>query len=310
MNAVDEIEKVVGRTVRRDIGRLVEAAEGDLGRAARSIAEHPAPHVGVICGFFVRHAEPPSPETDGLNGMGQLAAGLREAGVPVTVITDAPCAKAVWAVTKVLPHPVDLEVVAVDDAAVRGLRDRLERAGHPLTHLVAIERCSLGSDGRPHREHGWDISGDTAALDLLYEDEGWTAPWTTIGIGDGGNEIGLGKLPRRILEEDIPNGPLVAATTVAEHAIVAGVANWGAYGLLGALATLRPDLAPQLLKHFTARTEHAILDAAVHIGQAIDDSRVDRPGQLQMTIDRLPLEEHVEIIEAVHRIASTAIAAR
>jgi hypothetical protein len=297
---VSRIETIVGRTVRRDISRLVAFAQGNLERAAESVADHPAPHVGIVCGFFVRHAEPPSPETDGLNGMAQLASGFIEAGIPVTVITDAPCAKAVWAVVDALPGPVGLEVVAIDPTAVRDLRGRLESAHHPLSHIVAIERCSLGSDGKPHREHGWDISNDTAPLDYLFEDEGWSAPWVSIGIGDGGNEIGMGVLPKDIVEKDIPNGSLVAARTGADHLIVAGVANWGAYGLLGAIAALRPDLAPQLLKHFNGASEERYLSDAVNIGQAIDDSRTDRLGQLQMTIDRLPLEDHIAIIDAIN----------
>jgi hypothetical protein len=306
LHAMTEIETIVGRTVRRDITRLVDFAKGELAAAAHSIADHPSPHIGIICGFFVRHAEPPSPETDGLNGMGQLAAGFVEAGIPVTVITDVPCAKAAWAVTRVLPGKVALEVVDVDAAAVRGLRSRLESADRPITHLIAIERCSLGSDGKPHREHGWDISDDTAPLDYLYEDLGWKASWKTIGIGDGGNEIGMGKLPHDIVKHDIPNGELIAAKTAADFLIVSGVANWGAYGLLAAVACLRPDLCDALLKHFNGEMEHTILEAAVNIGQAIDDSRVDRPGQLQMTIDRLPLGDHVAIIEAVKAAAGRA----
>jgi D-glutamate cyclase len=301
---ITDIETLVGQKVRRDISRLVAFAKGNLARAAESIAAHESPHVGIVCGFFVRHAEPPSPETDGLNGMAQLAAGLVAAGIRVTVITDAPCAKAAWAVTKVLPGKVALEIVSVDDNAVRGLRDRLEAAEHPLTHLVAIERCSLGSDGRAHREHGWDISDDTAALDYLFVDEGWTAPWKTIGIGDGGNEIGMGVLPKEIVEQDIPNGPLIAARTPADYLIVSGVANWGAYGLLGAIAGLRPELAGRLLSHFNGAFEHKVLEAAVQIGQAIDDSRVDRLGQLQMTIDRLPLEDHVAIIDGISALVA------
>ena len=250
-----------------------------------------------MTGFFVRHAEPPSPETDGLNGLGQLAAGLTEAGIRVTAITDAPCAKAVWAVTKALPHQVGLEIVAVSADAVRRLRQRLEADDPLLTHLVAIERCALGADGKPHREHGWDISGDTAPLDYLFEDEGWTAPWTTIGIGDGGNEIGMGVLPADIVERDIPNGPLIAARTRSDFLLVAGVANWGAYAVLAAVAAARRDLATALLRHFNGEIERAILESAVNLGQAIDDSRTDRPGQLQMTVDRLPLPEHVALIQ-------------
>lgn len=296
---IDAMERIVGQTIRRDISNLVQFARGDLERAARSIADHPSPHVGIVCGFFVRHAEPPSPETDGLNGMAQLAAGLVESGARVTVITDAPCAKAVWAVTQVLPLPVGLEVVAVDASSVRGLRDRLASGEDPLTHIVAIERCSLARDGKPHREHGWDISGDTAPLDYLFQDENWTAPWTSIGIGDGGNEIGMGNLPAEIVQRDIPNGELIAAVTGADHLLVAGVANWGAYALLAAIAALKPERRASLMRYFGEDLEATTLAAAVNIGQAIDDSRVDRPGQLQMTIDRLPLERHVAIIEAL-----------
>jgi D-glutamate cyclase len=293
----ETLEAIAGRRVRRDIDPLVAVARGNLEKAARSIAEHPAPHVGIVAGFFVRHAEPPSPETDGLNGLGQLAAGLSEAGIEVTAISDAPCAKAVWAVTEALPHKIGLEIVSVSADSVRRLRRQFEQSENPITHLIASERCSLGADGKPHREHGWDISADTAPLDYLFEDAGWKAPWTTIGIGDGGNEIGMAVLPPDIVESYIPNGALIAARTGADFLIVSGVANWGAYALLAALAGLRPDLAPALLAHFNGDTERDILAAAVNIGQAIDDSRVDRLGQLQMTIDRLPLADHVAIID-------------
>ena len=207
-----------------------------------------------------------------------------------------------WAVTKALPHEIGLEVVSISADSVRHLRRKLEADDAPITHLVAIERCSLAQDGKPHREHGWDISGDTAPLDYLYQDEGWTPNWKTIGIGDGGNEIGMGNLPADIVQNDIPNGPLIAARTKADFLIVSGVANWGAYALLAAIAAARSDLAPALLKHFNGTMEHGILDAAVNIGQAIDDSRTDRLGQLQMTIDRLPLADHVAVIEALRSI--------
>lgn len=309
---IRKIEAVIGQHVRRDISRLVDFARGNLGRAARSIAETPRPHVGIVVGFFIRHANPPSPETDGLNGMGHLAAGFAAAGFRVTVITDAPCAKAVWAVVDALPHKVELEIVDVSEAAVRRLRKRLEEDEAPLSHLVAIERVAPGSDGKPHREHGWDMSRETAPLHLLFEEAGWDRLWTTIGIGDGGNEIGMGSLPVEIVKDDIPNGPLIAARTPSDHLIVAGVSNWGAYGLLGSIATLRPDLASALLSHFTRDSEHAFLAAAVEVGQAIDDSRVDRPGTLQMSIDRIPVEQHGDLVEEIRALVlapSAAVAA-
>ena len=306
---ISAIETIVGQHVRRDISRLVDFAKGNLGRAARSIAQTPAPHVGIVAGFFIRHANPPSPETDGLNGMAHLAAGFAAAGFRVTVITDTPCAKAVWAVVDALPIRVELEVVDVSEAAVRRLRQRLQSDGAPLTHLVAIERVAPGSDGKPHREHGWDMSRETAPLHLLFHEAGWDRPWTTIGIGDGGNEIGMGSLPVEIVNEDIPNGPLIAAQTPSDHLIVAGVSNWGAYGVLAAVACLRPDLAPALIRHFDGQHEHDFLAAAVNVGQAIDDSRIDRPGSLQMSVDRIPVAQHAELIEQIRALVLSTSAA-
>ncbi|HEY1857646.1 glutamate cyclase domain-containing protein [Acidocella sp.] len=302
MRVMEQIEDLIGRNVGRDIARMKAFAKGGVERAARSIMETPKPHVGIVTGFFIRHAEPPSPETDGLGGTAHLAAGLLNAGISVTLISDAPCAKAVWALSTAIPGAVDLEIVSIRSDAVYKLRDRLTQASQPLTHLIAIERVAPGSDGKPHREHGWDMTAETAPLDLLFDDEGWSPPWTTIGIGDGGNEIGMGVLPPEIVANDIPNGGLIAAKTRADHLIVAGVSNWGAYGLLAAMAALRPDRAAALLAHFTPDMDRRFLEAAVVVGQAVDDSRPDRPGKPQMSVDRLPVERHAEVINALRSI--------
>ncbi len=299
---VAEIEKIIGRSIRRDITRMVKHAQGNLEKAAQAILDHPKPHVGIVTGFFIEHAEPPSPETDGLGGAGHMAAALASYGASVTVITDAPCAKAVWSVVREIPENVDLEVAAVSDDSVRRLRDRLQSGPNPLTHIIAIERVSPGSDGKPHREHGWDLTSVTAPLHLLFEEEGWACPWITIGIGDGGNEIGMGCLPQSIIDEDIPNGKLIAATTSADHLIVAGVSNWGGYGLVAAMAALKPENRDSLTKHLNRDMDLAFLKSMVEVGQAVDDSRPDRKGKPQMSVDRLPWEEHAQLIDTLRGV--------
>lgn len=299
---VSKIESIIGRRVRRDIRRMVEHARGNLESAAKSILDHPRPHVGIVTGFFFEHADPPSPETDGLGGTGHMAAALASYGATVTVITDAPCAKAVWSVVDIIPEDIDLEVTAVSEASVRRLRERMENGPNPVTHLVSIERVGPGADGRPHRQHGWELSRVTAPMHLLFDEKGWDRPWVTIAIGDGGNEIGMGSLPRHIVEEDIANGPLIAATTPADHLIVAGVSNWGGYGLVAAMAALRPERQKPLLKYLNRETDLAFLKAMVDIGQAVDDSRPDRKGTPQMTVDCLPWDEHAELLDALLRL--------
>jgi hypothetical protein len=224
--------------------------------------------------------------------------------VPVTVITDAPCAKAVWAVVDAVPEQIDLEVAATNERSVYRLRKSLENADRPITHLIAIERVSPAADGKPHREHGWDMSRETAPLHLLFEDPTWQRRWTTIGIGDGGNEIGMGSLPPDVVDTEIPNGRVIAAKTPADFLIVAGVSNWGGYGLLAAMACLQPKRAAELLRHFNRDMDHRLLSAAVEIGQAVDDSRVDSPGRPQMSVDRIPWEQHAILLEEIAAVVA------
>ena len=294
---IAKVEDIIGQTVRRDIGRMKRFAEGQLEAAARSIMSTPNAHVGIVTGFFIRNAVPPSPETDGLGGMAHMAAALANLGIPVTVISDAPCSKAVWAVTTELPKGVALEITSLSAASVKSLRDRLSAGERPVTHLIAIERVSPASDGKPHREYGADMSDDTAPLHLLFDDPDWRRPWVTIGIGDGGNEIGMGVLPEEIVRDDIPNGQLISAAVPADYLIVSSVSNWGGWGLVSAMAMVAPkDTAVQLLADFTPDRDRAYLTAAVDVGQAVDDSRVDRPATPKMSVDRLSWEEHAEVL--------------
>ena len=175
--SIARIEAIIGRKVKRDIGQMTEWAKGNLARAAEAIMNTPNAHVGIVTGFYIQHAEPPSPETDGLGGMAHLAAGLANAGIPVTIITDTPCAKAVWAVVDALPMPVNLEVVSTTESSVLRLRQYQETGDRPITHLIAIERVSPASDGKPHREHGWDMTRETAPLHLLFDDPAAKRRW-------------------------------------------------------------------------------------------------------------------------------------
>jgi hypothetical protein len=301
---IGRIESLVCRVIRRDISQMIDFARGGLHAAARSIAEHPRPHVVTVAGFFIRHAEPPAAETDGLSAAAHIGAGFLGAGVPARIATDEPCAGPIQAAARVLPVEVPVDVVPVSAEAVRSLRKAWQDLDPVPTHLIAIERVGPARDGRPYREHGWDMSDDTAPLDLLFHEEGWKRPWTTIGIGDGGNEIGMGNLPLEIVESTIPNGQKVACVTPCDHLMVCGVSNWGGIALLGAVAILRPDLREGLLRTLNRETDHRVLESAVYDGPAIDDSRPDLLGKPQMTIDRLPWEEHAGLMDEIVAIAT------
>ena len=61
-------------------------------------------------------------------------------------------------------------------------------------------------------------------------------PLTTIGIGDGGNEVGMGKIYDTITASSIPNAQQIACSVAADHLLVCSVSNWGGYALATAFA--------------------------------------------------------------------------
>jgi len=50
--------------------------------------------------------------------------------------------------------------------------------------------------------------------------------------------------------------------------------------------------------------DHRLLTAAVEIGQAVDDSRADNPGRPQMSVDRIPWEQHAMLLEEIASVVA------
>lgn len=287
---IGAIEALIHVDVGRNIAALCAAARGGLFGAASALAD--ALQVGVITGFYVPRGSPPAAETDGPVGAALLLAGLARVGIPGRLATDAPCAPACEAALRGAGIGVPLDVVALD-APLDGAIAAWRAAG--VTHALAIERCGRAADGRPRNLVGLDIGAHTAPLDELF----LAGPWETLAIGDGGNEIGMGALPRGLVAADIANGEAIACATAASHLVVAGVSNWGAYALLAALAVLRPEWRGALLATLDPALDRQILEATVRDGPAVDGiSRLQA-----MTVDNLPLELHHAKMAAIRAAA-------
>jgi hypothetical protein len=56
------------------------------------------------------------------------------------------------------------------------------------------------------------------------------------------------------------------------------------------------DAAVRLLADFTLDRDRAYLEAAVDVGQAVDDSRIDRPATPEMSVDRLSWAQHAQVL--------------
>ncbi len=251
----------------RNIFGLVIA--GQLHLAAQSLRL--AKRVTIVSGFYVPEAG--VGETDGPPGAKVLGETLAKIGIDVEYVTDA--------VNVPLFRALGIEPV-VD------VGDYLDRA-HP-THLVSVERVGRGRDGRYRNMRGADITDVTAPLDDLFL-EGGRRGLTTIGIGDGGNEIGMGRVFADALA-DIENGTRIATVIATDFCIVTGVSNWGAYGLAGALSVLEGcDLLP------SAQAVVGDIEMMVRDGGAVDGVTHRR----EPTTDGQSRADTIRMLESIRR---------
>ncbi len=150
----------------------------------------------------------------------------------------------------------------------REARERLERIAPDV--VVSIERPGLADDGRYYNMRGEDISQRCAVFD--YHLDFATCP--TIAIGDGGNEIGMGRLRAEIDRLDIRG-----AATGCDELIVADVSNWGAYALIALLERISDRPLLDVIDH------RGTLSYLSGLGSVDGVTRENTP-----TEDGLPLE--------------------
>jgi hypothetical protein len=289
---LEAIEALICRDVGRGTQALIDATRGELALAARSLAK--ATSVGLITGFFVPRGDVAAAETDGPVGTALLAASLAACGVPTRIAVDSPCADAVRAAVASAGHDVVVdEMGVVDRPGLERVIEAWRQAA--VSHAVSIERCGIAADGRPRNMRGVDVSPWTAPLDDLF----LAGSWRRIGVGDGGNEIGMGKLPAGLSARHVPNGERIACVTTCDHLVVAGVSNWGAYGLIAALAVVHPEWSATLARFLTAERDLAITRAVVADAGAVDGVTARR----EATVDGFGPEVHGALVDGLRRIA-------
>jgi hypothetical protein len=115
----------------------------------------------------------------------------------------------------------------------------------------------------------------------------------------------MGSLPRELIAQHVDHGETIACVTPARHLIVAGVSNWGAWALLGALAALRRDWREKLLACLDEKVDEAVLAATVNHGPAVDGVsrlRTMTVDNLKITVHHEKLREIRALVEAQHGV--------
>jgi hypothetical protein len=303
---------------------LINAFPDDFVAACRSIAETPQPSLCIVTGFYIPHAEPPAAETDGPLGAIFLARALAALDVGVALAADVYCGPALQAGLEAsgLGQSVSLFAVPAPGSPLQlTSTTRMPVTGH-YSHLVALERVGpshtlesfraqrgytrhaenlfrmftpAASHDCPHSMRGRDLSAHTAPMHLWFEHAARLS-LPTIGIGDGGNEIGMGKIPWDVIRRNVPNGGLIACRVPTDHVIVAGVSNWGAYALAAGVALLRGAKLDSA--HFDEQRECELLRIMVEQGPLVDGAT----GKQTVSVDGLPFEEYVKPLRRIKEV--------
>lgn len=328
-------EDVADRGLRTDPDdNLITACPDDFAGACKSIAAIDKPKLLVVTGFFIADAEPPGPETDGPLGALYLARALVPLGVDVFIATDPPCVKAVESGLEVCHLQDAVRVLELPQEAwdhthyEDWVLGRTDRHNSPLTHIVALERvgpshtplsvksqrggtAALAADFQkkiPEALHdrcwsmrGRDITDHTSPAHLLIEAASrQEPPVTTIGIGDGGNEIGMGKVRWDVLGRNVPGGALIGCRVPTDYLVVAGVSNWGAYALAQGVRWLRQ--APAEPELFDIDRERHLLEVMVDFGPLVDGVTKKR----EATVDGLPFDRYAAVLPRIAELVGGA----
>jgi D-glutamate cyclase len=296
----DVIQFDIGnRGLARDLKcNLINAYPDDFANACRSIAEHPSPSIAIITGFYIAGAKPPAGETDGPLGAVHLARAFSCFGVPVIILTDGFMRRPLGEGLQVCDLDKQVAVLPIPPTE-HSLKGTWVHIADPLklTHFVAIERVGPAGDDRCYTMRGHDVTDFTSPAHLLIEHALEHDPQiVTIGIGDGGNEIGMGKIPIETIERNIANGRQIGCRIATDHLIVAGISNWGAYALAAGVALIRgQSLAPVF---FDAEREREILQHMVEHGPLVDGVT----GQRTVTVDGVAFDHYIRPLARIREI--------
>lgn len=277
---------------------------------------------GWLCRPWV---SPNIAESDGPPGAASLARALHVAfgAIPVLLVEDEIIQpmKATMVGANLVPlHPHEaLEASrsaqkgAVHSCSVVGFPKELEAAKKASRELikefspwavVTIEKGGMNEKGVIHTSKGFDTSNYTAKIDCLI-DEAKRRGIPTIGIGDGGNEIGMGVI-RECIKTKVPYGSMcqcpcaggIAPYNETDSLIVSSISNWGAYGLEAALALLLRK--PQIM-HDGAMELRTLREAA-------DAGFVNsRTGYTEPGVDGLSAKYHGYLVELLREMVLTSV---
>ena len=301
--------------------RLFEAATIYHGSSLTALAAgkleeavNPGDAVLILTGFRT----PPLfiQETDGPLGAASLARAVDIAleGRPVIVteneetslgITIATCRGAGLSLIpieclmeKEIRHAAAITAFTMkEEKALEEARSLIERIKPKA--VISIEKCGKNRKGIYHNQGGMDVSNYHCKIEYLIE-EASRRGILTIGIGDGGNEVGMGVIEntvRKYIDNGekciCPCGAGIASVSKVDILVTANVSNWGGYAVAGLLAKLKER--PHALH--SQENEELMFQFSMMAG-AIDGDQ----GVINKSADNMGIEVHKSILALIRQL--------
>ena len=170
--------------------------------------------------------------------------------------------------------------------------------------LFSTERVGRNEQGVYHSMKGIDYGMGRARVDLLF-DEGLARGIPVVAVGDGGNEIGMGRVAGHV-KAHVPFGDAcrcgcgggIGAVTGCDVLITAACSNRGCTAIVAAMAARNGDAR---LLH-TPDREALLLDAMVATG-LINSTH----GIVDDSVDGFPRASNIAVAELCRTIVNRAL---
>jgi hypothetical protein len=278
--------------------------------------------VFLVTGAAGKYFAPEIGETDGPLGTSVLAKTLtRGLGALPVILTDAEQVNSIQlilssiglTVTDIKKARRDQELSQYPNSAVVMAfpkeADKAKRKAISLVSLlkpvvaIAIERGGFNSKNHYHTSNGIQVDWK-AKMDYIFM-HCREKKIPTIGIGDGGNEIGMGKIFPVLskmhkfgMRCKCPCKSGVVSITETDRTIVGTIANWGAYAISNMIAAYinRRDLI-----HLPSE-EEGLLNTAIKSGLVDAQSGFGIP-----SVDGVSLEPNLSVVRLLKCLAEQYI---
>jgi hypothetical protein len=283
--------------------RLFEAArsvhDAPMVETAARILDRGPGTVGIVTGAQVPDHMPLG-ENDGPLGSVILAKSLHQIGHKVIFYTDAAAAEPIEALLRWLKLDLPVERLSIGDEAAQ------REIAHTLDMAVAVERLGGNPKGILYGATGVSRSDFRCNTDTLFRTLAELNK-STIGIADGGNEIGCGKIHHIISDtlselnyrDRTPCGGGIFSVVPTDCLVIATTSNLGCAGVTAALALMRKELE---LCH-DAGLERRLIAKGAEIGLTDGGS-----GKVTEAVDGVAADDHAAVVALMQAVVRRALA--